>query len=67
MNWERCAKAVEEIYGGYVDREEEFFHCPNCDEPIYKCDWQETDFNPNGGMYTGHMFCPVCEEEIELI
>ena len=36
MNWDRLANEVELVYGGYVDRDEEFFICPECDEPIYK-------------------------------
>ena len=38
MNWNRLANEVELVYGGYVDREEGFFSCPECGEPIYDCD-----------------------------
>lgn len=34
-NWEQAAKFCEEIFGAYVDWDEEFFNCPECNEPIY--------------------------------
>ena len=37
--WEINAKAVEEVYGGFVDWDERFYNCPECGEPIYECDW----------------------------
>ena len=43
---------IEPVYGGYVDWEEEFFECPECGEPIYKCDYPYIDIG---------MICPVCE------
>lgn len=65
MNWERLAKEVELVYGGYVDREEEFFVCPECDEPIYKCDWTDSDF-AMGRTYRGRLrlYCPCCENKL---
>ena len=65
MNWERLAKEVELVYGGYVDREEEFFICPECDEPIYKCDWTDSDF-AMGHTYRGRLrlYCPCCENKL---
>ena len=42
-NWEQAAKFCEETFGSYVDWEERFFHCPECDEPIYECDWDKYD------------------------
>lgn len=57
MTWEKAAKYCEETFGTYVDWDERFFICPNCDEPIYECDF--TDH----GWYT----CPVCEEYWEDI
>lgn len=50
--WEYCASYCEKTYGVYVDWEEEFFHCPECDEQIYKCDWENHD---------DWIVCPVCE------
>lgn len=58
MNWEKAAKFCEETFGTFIDWEERFFICPECDEPIYECDF------PDHGWY----FCPVCEiywEDIE--
>ena len=50
--WEYCASYCEKTYGVHVDWEEDFFHCPECDEPIYKCDWENHD---------AWTVCPVCE------
>jgi predicted RNA-binding Zn-ribbon protein involved in translation (DUF1610 family) len=51
--WEKRAKEVEQVYGGYVDWEERFYECPACGEPIYECDWPEKELSA--------MICPVCE------
>lgn len=56
--WERNAEDVESIYGGYVDWEERFYKCPECGEPIYECDWSDSEL-------TNH-FCPVCEFDDEV-
>ena len=50
MNWRETAKYVEETYGAFVDWEEEFFECPECWEPVYKCDWKHEPL----------VDCPVC-------
>ena len=63
MTWKEIAKRCEEIYGTYVDLDEGFFICPECDEPIYRCDWREIDFTL-GEEYYGRIYCPVCEEVI---
>ena len=55
MTWKQAANAAAEDYGCFVDYEEGFFICPECDEPIYACDWQGHDFST----------CPVCEFEME--
>ena len=55
-SWEFIAKIVERDYGCYVDWVEEFYICPECDEPIYKCDYP---FIRVG------MICPVCENKTE--
>ena len=55
MNWSWDYVAhyiVELVYGGYVDWDEEFFECPECGEPIYKCDYPNFEIG---------MICPVCE------
>lgn len=51
--WERNARIVEYVFGGYVDREEKFYICPECGDAIYECDWDEEDFIK--------FLCPVCE------
>ena len=52
-SWYYVAKyVVELVYGGYVNWEEEFFICPECGEPIYKCDYPH---------FVLGMVCPVCE------
>lgn len=54
MMWEARAKEVEEIYGGYVNWEEAFYICPECEEPVYKCDWNEDELTK--------FLCPICED-----
>lgn len=65
MNWERLANEVELVYGGFVDRDEGFFECPECGEPIYSCDWNDSDF-ALGRRYIGRLrlYCPVCEAKL---
>ncbi len=57
MNWESCAKFCEETFGCYVDWEERFFICPECQEPIYEYDWEDHDWS----------MCPICETSWEDI
>ena len=54
MMWEARAKEVEEVYGGFVDWDEAFYICPECDEPVYKCDWDEDELTK--------FLCPICED-----
>lgn len=58
MTWESAAKMCEIVYGIFVDWEEKFFICPECDEPIYECDWYD---HHNWDM------CPICETNWEDI
>ena len=55
MNWKEAAHLCETVYGTYVNWEERFFICPECDEPIYEEDWEDIDLS----------FCPVCEFEMK--
>ena len=55
-SWQYVATFVEEDYSGYVDWDEEFFLCPECGEPIYKCDYPYISMG---------MICPVCEIMVE--
>ncbi len=50
-NWAINARLVESVFGGYVDWEERFYNCPECNEPIYECDWSEAELMD---------LCPVC-------
>ena len=57
--WYQAMEYCVASFGSYVDKEEGFFICPECGEPIYECDW---DDHPDWTM------CPVCEifwEDIE--
>ena len=58
--WYDIARKCEEDYGSYVDYEEGFFVCANCGEPIYECDWSESELRNEDGEY----ICPVCEEAL---
>ena len=56
--WENNARYVERVYGAYVDWDERFYICPECEEPVYEDDWTENDLCDS--------LCPVCgwmEEE----
>lgn len=55
--WEDAAIYCENVYGTYVDWEERFFTCPECEEPIYEVDWDDKDFLDDNGK----IICPVCE------
>ena len=55
-DWECVAAFVERNFGAHVDLDEEFFECPECGEPIYKCDYPHIDLG---------IICPVCEAMIE--
>lgn len=49
--WEEAAKYCEDTFGIYVDWEERFFYCPECNEPLFAEDWENHDWNS----------CPICE------
>ena len=51
MTWEQAAIFCYNTFGSYVDWEERFFICPECQEQILEEDWDEHDFD----------ICPVCE------
>lgn len=55
-SWTYVATFLERDYGAYVDWEEEYYICPECGEPIYKCDYPHMELR---------MMCPVCESMIE--
>lgn len=51
--WERNAHHASDVYGVYVDWAERFYICPECEEPVYECDWREHELE--------EFFCPICE------
>lgn len=58
MTWKQAAKFCEETFGIFVNWEERFFICPECDEVLLEEDWDEHNWES----------CPICEscfEEIE--
>ena len=67
--WEKVAHLVEANYGGYIDWKERFFLCPECGEPIYECDWADSDFMNSAPMSSSNgdedFMCPVCESIID--
>ena len=59
--WEQMAHLVEVNYGCQVDWEERFFICPDCGEPIYECDWADSDLVST----TDTFICPICDGIID--
>lgn len=59
-NWYNLAKYCERTYITFVDFDEEFFICPECEEPIYSDDWEPSDFTL-GERFRGKMYYPICE------
>lgn len=53
--WEEVAKILVEVYGSYLDEEEPFVVCPECEEPIYECDYDGSD-----GEFDDGVLCPIC-------
>lgn len=53
--WEENVKEVEEEFGDFVNWEEDFYVyiCPECREPIFKCDWSKGKFTD--------LVCPICK------
>lgn len=58
--WRINADVVEKDYGSYVNREDNFYICPECGEPVYACDWDDDELVD--------VICPICgfNEEGEL-
>lgn len=51
-NWVEMATYIEKTYNTFVDWEEEFFICPECDEPIFSEDYNQFD--------SFESCCPIC-------
>ena len=49
--WKDAAKYCRREYGVQVDNGEEFFICPDCQEPILKEDWEDHENLDE---------CPIC-------
>ena len=59
--FESFAEYLEGNYGVYFDREEGFVICPECEEPLYECDWDVFDYINRQNEF----ICPVCGEILE--
>ena len=64
--FEEFAEVLVRDFGAYYDREEGFVICPECDEPLYECDWEPSDYRRMA--LDGHLLwvCPVCEEILSV-
>ena len=51
FDWFNASRHCVKTYGSALDREERFFVCPECGEPIYEDDWEDHD---------DWEVCPVC-------
>ena len=56
MIWGEMANRIIDFYGGFVNWDERFFLCPDCEEPIYEEDYPE---------WEDGIVCPICEMEEE--
>ena len=64
-NWSTVAICVEDIYGGIVDWDEEYFVCPDCGEPIHADDFSDFEVIPAARTTINqedkeYYICPVC-------
>ena len=62
-NWEKIARRVAHECGSYVDWDERFFQCPNCEDVVYEVDWDEDEYYSEDEDAEGFI-CPICEEII---
>lgn len=54
----KIAKYMNHIYGVHADWVERVYICPECEEPIYECDWTNEELRAH--------LCPICKfEEID--
>lgn len=53
--FEQIAVELEEACGTHYCRDEEFFICPECGEPIHKEDYPDNHWD----------ICPVCEADYD--
>ena len=52
LNWEDTALYCKHTFGSFVDLENKFFICPECNEPIFLEDWR---------FEYPQYICPICE------
>ena len=62
--FDRLAHYVEETYGmPYMNKlggpDDNHFFCPECAEPLYRCDWDDEDF-----IQEDRLCCPICDFDI---
>lgn len=50
--WEYLANYCHDIFGSFIGWDERFFICPDCEEPIYECDWSDEELEDQE--------CPIC-------
>lgn len=67
--WEHIARYVATTYDTEVNFNEEYFLCPECGEPVYACDYIDSDyFLGKNAYYThGKVYCPICEQQLNSI
>ena len=73
----KFASDLANTYGVYYDEKEEFVECPECEEPILRCDWEDKDIEHDyvysekvgRGKLIPHIMngwkCPICESTFE--
>ena len=64
--WDRLARYVENDESMYVNWDEEYFICPECEEPIYKSDWMDSDYCHSTRLEKHKFYCPICNEIIAI-
>lgn len=71
-SWGNVVAELEEVYGVYAEmcekKEDSFFVCPHCDEPIYREDYPEIESEVDTKtMRASFPKCPICGEEYEIL
>lgn len=56
--YERIGRYVDKVYGMTFikDGDDSYFICPECGEPLYRCDWDDEDF-----LLGDRVGCPICD------
>lgn len=52
-----CGVGEEEMVVSVIPRDDAWYCCCECNEPIYFCDWKDH--------FAETIICPVCDEEME--